>query len=97
VAVHGLGANPKYAWVWNPANNPPGKAGYPDNPVNWLVHLLPEVVPKPCRVMAFNYNSTWIFGAPQQRLSTISDELLDRLRNHREAVGVAFLPVLWHR
>jgi hypothetical protein len=90
VAVHGLGANPKYAWVWNPKNNPPGSKAYPAKPVNWLVDLLPQVIPQPCRIMTFNYDSTWIFDAPQQRLSTISDELLMCLRNKREKVGLVF-------
>ncbi|KAJ2979724.1 hypothetical protein NQ176_g3080 [Zarea fungicola] len=36
VAVHGLGANPDYAWVWLPKNNPPDSHGYPTTPLNWL-------------------------------------------------------------
>lgn len=84
VAVHGLGANPDYAWVWLPKNNPPNRRGYPNKPFNWLQELLPAKLPKPCRVLAFNYDSRWFWDAPQQKLSSISDTLLDSLRNDRE-------------
>lgn len=84
VAVHGLGANPDYAWVWLPKNNPPNRRGYPDKPFNWLRELLPAKISKPCRVLAFNYDSRWFWDAPQQKLSSISDTLLDSLRNDRE-------------
>jgi hypothetical protein len=78
VAVHGLGANPKYAWVWDPENKP----------VNWLVDCLPDKIPFPYRVMTFNYDSKWHYDAPKQRLSLISNELLTRLRNEREKVSL---------
>ncbi|KFG85892.1 NACHT and Ankyrin domain protein [Metarhizium anisopliae] len=84
VAVHGLGANPDYAWVWLPKNNPPNRRGYPNKPFNWLRELLPAKISKPCRVLAFNYDSRWFRDAPQQKLSSISDTLLDSLRNDRE-------------
>ncbi|KAJ5618524.1 hypothetical protein N7528_006635 [Penicillium herquei] len=41
VAVHGLAANPDYAWVWQSKNNPPGEPGYPTKDINWLRDLLP--------------------------------------------------------
>jgi hypothetical protein len=85
VAVHGLGANPAYAWVWLTKNNPPGGQEYPKMPLNWLKELLPAELS--CRVMAFNYDSKWFLDAPQQRLSNISDTLLDSLRNIREKVA----------
>lgn len=40
--------------------------------------------------MAFNYDSRWFLEAPQQRLSNISDNLLNSLRNSREEVGLCF-------
>lgn len=94
VAVHGLGANPDYAWVWLPKNNPVNCRGYPDKPFNWLEKLLPAELFKAkqsCRILAFNYDSTWLStgSAPQQRLSNISDNLLESLRNIRETVGLA--------
>lgn len=86
MAVHGLGANSDYAWVWNPKNNPPGCSGYPSQLFNWLKELLPTELS--CRVMTFNYDSKWHMYAPQQRLSSISDTLLDSLRNEREGEKV---------
>ncbi|EXM20360.1 hypothetical protein FOTG_11726 [Fusarium oxysporum f. sp. vasinfectum 25433] len=89
VAVHGLAANPDYAWVWQPKNNPPGCPGYPTKHFNWLGELLPlELSSKQvsCRVMTFNYDSKWFMNAPQQRLSNISDKLLASLRNMRDKV-----------
>ena len=94
MAVHGLGANPKYAWVWNPKNNLPGKKGYPDKEVNWLVDLFPQVISKPYRVMTFNYNSTWHSNAPKQRLSLVSVDLLKELQNQRENVDLVSYPSL---
>ncbi|KAI1109378.1 hypothetical protein F5Y14DRAFT_30227 [Nemania sp. NC0429] len=87
VAVHGLAANPDYAWVWQPKHNPPGETGYPAVHFNWLQELLPAElgsVQLPCRVMTFNYDSKWFMDAPQQRLSNISDNLLTSLRNARD-------------
>jgi len=87
--VHGIGARPDYAWVWQPKNNPPGGVGYPTKHLNWLRDLLPvELSSKElsCRVMTFNYDSQWFMNAPQQRLSNISDRLLVSLRNEREKV-----------
>ncbi|OBT46410.1 hypothetical protein VE00_03376 [Pseudogymnoascus sp. WSF 3629] len=86
VAVHGLGANPKYAWAWLPKNNPPDNPNYPEQPLNWLKDLLPSKLLSSklrCRVMTFNYESKWFLDAPQVRLSNISDNLLDSLRNNR--------------
>ncbi|KAK7418752.1 hypothetical protein QQX98_003770 [Neonectria punicea] len=76
-----------YAWVWQPKNNPPDGTGYPTEHFNWLKDLLPTRLSStklPCRVMTFNYDSTWLMNAPQQRLSNISDKLLDSLQNWRE-------------
>jgi hypothetical protein len=85
VALHGLGARPEYAWVWLPKNNPPGR-NTPDQPYNWLKHLLPTELC--CRVLAFNYESRWHRDAPQQRLPSISDTLLNALRSKREDTNV---------
>lgn len=101
MAVHGLGANPDFAWVWLPKNNPPNSHGYPTTPFNWLSELLPKNLD--CRVMAFNYDSTWISkeSAPQQRLSNISDSLLCYLGDSRDQVrlmlalsGIGFVNTL---
>ncbi|KAH8679338.1 hypothetical protein BGZ61DRAFT_508198 [Ilyonectria robusta] len=88
VAVHGLAANPDYAWVWQPKNNPADGCGYPTEHFNWLKHLLPAELllstQLSCRIMTFNYELKWLINAPQQRLSNISDKLLVSLRNKRE-------------
>lgn len=95
VAVHGLAANPDYAWVWQPKNNPADGCGYPTEHFNWLKHLLPAELllstQSSCRVMTFNYESKWLINAPQQRLSNISDKLLVSLRNKREKVRPTLL------
>ncbi|KAJ6780463.1 hypothetical protein PWT90_01829 [Aphanocladium album] len=70
VAVHGLGANPDYAW-----------------------ELLPSKLP--CRVLAFNYDSTWISNAPQQKLSNISDNLLRSLQDMRDKIPAVGRPLIF--
>ncbi|KAK2600077.1 hypothetical protein QQS21_005163 [Conoideocrella luteorostrata] len=85
VGVHGLAAKPDYAWIWRPQNNRPG-AGYPQRPFNWLKELLPTE--SKCRVVTFNYNSQWMSNAPQQRASSISDELIASLQYMRESTKV---------
>ncbi|KAJ3494179.1 hypothetical protein NLG97_g4251 [Lecanicillium saksenae] len=98
VAVHGLGANPDYAWVWLPKNNPANPHGYPDKPFNWLKDLLPDEMAKdeqPCRVLTYNYDSAWIADAPQQRLSNISDILLETLRNIRDKGHTKWRPLIF--
>lgn len=87
VAVHGLGANPDYAWVWLPKNNPGDRPEYPNKPYNWLKELLPNKLSCRVRVMTFNYDSKWFMNAPQQRLSNISDTLLHSLQNKRKEVS----------
>ncbi|KAM3549052.1 hypothetical protein MY1884_008914, partial [Beauveria asiatica] len=93
VAVHGLGANPDYAWVWLPKNNPIDSRGHPDKPFNWLQKLLPAELS--CRVLAFNYPSTWILNAPQQKLSNISDNLLRSLRDIRDKKPAVGRPLIF--
>ncbi|KAJ5701060.1 hypothetical protein N7488_008608 [Penicillium malachiteum] len=90
VAVHGLAANPDYAWVWQSKNNPPDEPGYPTKDINWLRDLLPTSLSSSkvsCRIITFNYDSTWFMKAPQQRLSNISETLLQSLGKARENCG----------
>lgn len=93
VGIHGLGAHPAHAWLWHPKNNPKhdraAETGYPSSDVHWLRDLLPSKLASahvPCRVMVYNYDSAWLFKARKQRLSDISDRLLDLLRNERGAI-----------
>ncbi|KAK3689501.1 hypothetical protein B0T22DRAFT_440978 [Podospora appendiculata] len=93
-AVHGLGANPDYAWVWNPNNNPPGSDGYPSEWFNWLKEMLPMELS--CRVMTFNYDSKWFMDAPQQRLPSISDTLMRSLQTKRDGDNkTRDRPLIW--
>ena len=83
VAVHGLGANPKWAWVRKVPMEVPGE----EKKVNWLADndLLPSKVPN-ARVMTFNYESKWHTDAPKQRRSLCADQLLTALDNRRKEV-----------
>jgi hypothetical protein len=88
IGVHGLGANPVHAWLWHKKNNPADGdgRGYPTTDLNWLQELLPSKLAAAkvsCRVMVYNYDSGWIVKARKQRLSNISDRMLDSLRNKR--------------
>lgn len=88
VGVHGLGANPDHAWLWHKKNNPThgNLESYPTTDVNWLQDLLPSKLRSDdvsCRVMVFNHDSRWIRRARIQRLSHISNRMLDSLHNKR--------------
>ncbi|KAI1178823.1 hypothetical protein F4777DRAFT_63233 [Nemania sp. FL0916] len=104
VAVHGLAANPDYAWIWQPKNNPRDSKGqsiegYPTKHVNWLKELLPDSLSSaqlPCRVITFNYDSRWFMDAPQQRLSNISDNLLTSLQSARDKATTRPLIFIGH-
>lgn len=75
VAVHGIGADPKYAWV--------------TGGVNWLEDrkMLPAAVPN-ARILQFGYDSRW-WGWKEskrpvrQRLENIAQSLLQDLAAER--------------
>ncbi|KAL7934294.1 peptidase C14 [Trichoderma chlorosporum] len=77
VAVHGLGANVDWSWVWQ------DKTGQ-RSPVHWLRNpdMLPAVVPK-ARILAYNYESRWHINAPQLRLQLCGKEFMRSLHNFR--------------
>ena|ERR1700694_4318091 len=85
VAVHGLGANPDWAWA-RKVNVDSGASGEGRN-VNWLADpdLLPAKIPH-ARIIAFNYESKWHKDAPKQRRSLCADQLLTALDNKRKEV-----------
>lgn len=86
VAVHGLGANPAWAWVWKDKK----RLGDDDvRKVNWLAELLPEKVPY-ARIMTFNYESKWHKDAPKQRRSLCAEQLLASLQSQRSEVSIRF-------
>lgn len=81
VAVHGLGANPKWAWVRKVKVQATGE----EKKVNWLADndLLSKMVPN-ARIMTFNYESKWHADAPKQRRSLCAEQLLTALDNQRD-------------
>ena len=86
VAVHGLGANPDWAWVRKVKKRDHGGE---ELKVNWLAdkHLLPSVIPN-ARIMTFNYESRWHRDAPWQRRSLCAIELLTALDIKRKEVDI---------
>lgn len=82
VAVHGLGASPDWAWIRKVKNN-----DEPEVLVNWLAdgNMLPVKLPN-SRIMAFNYESKWLLGAPMQRRCLCAIQLLTALDNKRNEV-----------
>lgn len=77
IAVHGLGANPDWAWIF--------KDG--DLRVHWLKgeDMLPSRLPH-SRIMVFNYESRWHVDAPWQRRSLCADQLLNAVDTQRRQV-----------
>jgi hypothetical protein len=85
VAVHGLGANPDWAWVRKVKVKV--RATDEERKVNWLADpdLLPAKIPH-ARIMTFNYESKCHKDAPKQRRSLCADQLLTALDNKRKEV-----------
>ncbi|KAK4967596.1 hypothetical protein LTR66_011906 [Elasticomyces elasticus] len=81
VAVHGLGANP--AWAWVRKTNVNGE----EILVRWLQDedMLPSKIHN-ARIMTFNYPSKWHSNAPYQRRSLCAEDLLGALVNLRKDV-----------
>ncbi|KAL6924044.1 hypothetical protein FSST1_001318 [Fusarium sambucinum] len=76
VAVHGLGSNVDRTWTWRPDQ--------PEESVHWLKddHMLRSRVPT-ARILAFNYDSTWISDAPKTRVELCGEDLIRSLHNVR--------------
>ncbi|KAI1159456.1 hypothetical protein F5B18DRAFT_677291 [Nemania serpens] len=77
VAVHGLGSDVDWSWVWRDKN------GHRP-PVHWLkdANMLPRVVPH-ARIIAYNYESRWHADAPRTRLELCGEDLVKSLHNFR--------------
>jgi hypothetical protein len=82
IAVHGLGANPDWAWVGKKQDDEGNEVH-----VNWLsdTNMLPSELPG-TRIMTFNYESQWFLGNLKQRRSLCAVQLLHSLINQREEV-----------
>ena len=82
VAVHGLGADPKWTWIAN-------EGGVKE--VNWLADLLPKELSDAgikARIMTFGYESQWHKHPPKTRRTICSEELLAALSNERKQVRI---------
>jgi hypothetical protein len=92
VAVHGLGANPAWAWIRKTKNEATGE----ERKINWLKdeNMLPFDIPN-ARIMTFNYESKWIADAPKQGRFSCAEQLLTALDNQRREVSILpYLPFL---
>jgi hypothetical protein len=84
VAVHGLGANPAWAWIRKTEDEETGE----ERKINWLKdeNMLPLDIPN-ARIMTFNYESKWIADAPKQGRFSCAEQLLTALDNQRREVS----------
>ncbi|RYP17801.1 hypothetical protein DL767_009943 [Monosporascus sp. MG133] len=74
VAVHGLGSNVDWTWVWKDRTKH----------VHWLrdPDMLPAALPN-ARIMVYSYESRWHTEAPKTRLELCGEELMEDLHNFR--------------
>ncbi|OTB06173.1 hypothetical protein M426DRAFT_9990 [Hypoxylon sp. CI-4A] len=74
VAIHGLGSNADWAWVWKDESRH----------VRWLQDddMLPSVVPN-ARILLYSYDSRWHHTAPHNRLETCGEDLVTKLHDFR--------------
>lgn len=79
VAVHGLGANPNYAWTWRGEEKPDGA---PRETANWLTEFLPEELPN-ARIMTYGYDSRWHRNAPVITMFDIANSFMKNLDDQR--------------
>ncbi|KAI9847445.1 MAG: hypothetical protein M1838_000864 [Thelocarpon superellum] len=96
VAVHGLGTESPTTWIAYDDSQKDGIEGSPSAPdpgrryVNWLgdENMLPNKVPT-ARILSFNYDSSWYFHAPAQRLLPLAETLLTTLSDFRKKASAA--------
>ncbi|RYP18336.1 hypothetical protein DL767_009856 [Monosporascus sp. MG133] len=74
VAVHGLGSNVDWTWIWKDGTKH----------VHWLKDpdMLPAALPN-ARIMVYSYESRWHTKAPKTRLELCGEELMEDLHNFR--------------
>lgn len=91
--MHGLGANPKHAWVRHKAKTPEL-----EKDVHWLRDLLPQTFRSHqpsihARIFCFNYQSAWLGGQlSKNRLEGIAGRLLDDVHHMK----IKVLPSLYN-
>ncbi|SPJ77950.1 uncharacterized protein FTOL_06364 [Fusarium torulosum] len=78
IAVHGLGSNVDRTWTWRSTDDP-------QKTVNWLkdADMLQSKIPT-ARILAFNYDSTWLSDAPRTRVELCGEELVQSLHRLRQ-------------
>ncbi|KIL87216.1 hypothetical protein FAVG1_09773 [Fusarium avenaceum] len=78
IAVHGLGSNVDRTWTWRSSCDP-------QKTVNWLkdADMLQSKIPN-ARILAFNYDSTWLSDAPRTRVELCGEELMQSLHRLRQ-------------
>ncbi|KAM3516472.1 hypothetical protein NHJ13051_009881 [Beauveria bassiana] len=97
IAVHGLGANPDYAWIRKEDTATGGLEGS----VHWLRDLLPATLRHgnpsvKARIFCFNYKSRWI-GANLEKMhfARIADAMLDCIANENRNSGTNGRPLIF--
>ncbi|KAG5655550.1 hypothetical protein KAF25_003887 [Fusarium avenaceum] len=77
IAVHGLGSNVDRTWTWRGVDKT-------QEPVNWLkdADMLQSKIPN-ARILAFNYESTWLSDAPRTRVELCGEDLIHSLHRLR--------------
>ncbi|KAI0883242.1 uncharacterized protein GGS22DRAFT_37755 [Annulohypoxylon maeteangense] len=77
IAVHGLGSNVDWSWIW--------KDGVKQ--IHWLKDpdMLPAVVPN-ARIITYSYESRWHANAPKTRLELCGEELARSIHDFRAEI-----------
>ncbi|RWA04714.1 hypothetical protein EKO27_g10397 [Xylaria grammica] len=90
VAVHGLGAHPKYTWIRNRRTHEAQTdgAGTLQN-VHLLENILKTSFPE-ARILGFAHNSDWLIDAPVKTTQQIGERLLEQLRLPIIFIGHSF-------
>ncbi|UZP45120.1 hypothetical protein NXS19_012932 [Fusarium pseudograminearum] len=88
VAVHGLGSDVDRTWTWRPDD--------PEQSVHWLKDsdMLRRKIPN-ARILAYNYDSTWLYDAPRVRAESCGKALIYGLDNFREREGTRDRPIIF--
>ncbi|GAW23019.1 hypothetical protein ANO14919_125670 [Xylariales sp. No.14919] len=92
VAVHGLGAHPKYTWIRNRRTH---EAQTDKARTLQEVHLLEDLLknsfPK-ARILSFAHNSDWLIDAPVKTAQQIGERLLEQLvKNRTQRLPIIFI------
>lgn len=92
IAVHGLGSQVDWSWVFKDETN---QVNGKPRLINWLKdsNMLPHLVPK-ARIMVYNYESRWHKNAPKSRMQLCGEELINEIHDFREETGTSDRPLI---